>query len=165
MPSVWFRYVDDTFTVLPQNRIDEFTNYLNSQNRSIQFTIEGEENRKLAFLDTCIERREDGSLKVTVYRKPTHTDQYLNWELNHHLEHKRSVVRTLLRRAEHLVTDEEDRKKETSHVKKVLRINGYKPWAFKIPPKKTKEPTEPSESTSRKFPVKLPYIKGASEAI
>ena len=165
VPSVWFRYVDDTFTVLPQNRIEEFTNYLNSQNRSIQFTIEEEEDCKLAFLDTCIERLEDGSLKVNVYRKPTHTDQYLNWESNHHLEHKRSVVRTLLRRAEHLVTDEEDRRKEISHVKRVLKINGYKPWAFKIPPKKNKEPTEPSESTSKKFPVKLPYIKGASEAV
>ena len=55
VPSVWFRYVDDTFTVLPQNRIEEFTNYLNSQNRSIQFTIEEEEDCKLAFLDTCIE--------------------------------------------------------------------------------------------------------------
>jgi len=63
------------------------------------------------------------------------------------------------------VTDEEDRRKEISHVKRVLKINGYKPWAFKIPPKKNKEPTEPSESTSKKFPVKLPYIKGASEAV
>ena len=41
----------------------------------------------------------------------------------------------------------------------------YKPWTFKIPPKKNKEPTEPNESTSKKFPVKLPYIKGASEAV
>ncbi len=128
VPSVWFRYADDTFMVLLQNRIEEFTNYLNSQNRS-QFTIEEEENCKLAFLDTCIERREDGSLKVTLYWKPTHNDQYLNWESYHRLEHKRSVVQTLLRRAEHLVTDEEDRRKETSHVKRVFRINGYKPWA------------------------------------
>jgi len=165
-PSVWFRYVDDTFTVLPQNQIEEFSTYLNSLSQSIQFTIEGETDQKLAFLDTHIERKQDGSLKTSVYRKPTHTDQYLNWDSNHHLEHKRSVVRTLLRRAEHLVTEEEDRVKEVKHVKQVLKVNGYKPWAFKVPSKKrTEEPSETSDNTVKKFPVRIPYVKGTSETV
>ena len=169
-PLVWYRYVDDTFTVLPQNQIEEFTDFLNSQNQSIQFTI-GEEECKLAFLDTHVERKEDGSLKVCVYRKPTHTDQYLNWESNHHMEHKRSVIRTLLSRAAHLVTEEleADRQAEVCHVKKVLKVNGYKPWAFKLPSRKKQE--DPPETVDgdhgapRKFPVKIPYVKGTSESI
>ena len=163
-PLVWYRYVDDTFTVLLQNQIEEFTDFLNSQNQSIQFTI-GEEECKLAFLDTHVERKEDGSLKVCVYRKPTHTDQYLNWESNHHMEHKRSVIHTLLSRAAHLVTEEleADRQAEVCHVKKVLKVNGYKPWAFKLPSKKKQE--DPPETVDgdhgapRKFPVKIPYVK------
>ena len=64
------------------------------------------------------------------------------------------------------MTEDEDRQQEVRHVKEVFRINGYKPWAFKIPPKRQREePTELVDNHPRKFSVKLPYVKGASEAI
>ena len=130
--------------------------------------METEENDQLPFLDTCVLLQDDGSLETKVYRKPTHTDQYLNWESNHHLEHKRSVVRTLLRRAEKVVSREQDRKTEVKHIKKVLKVNGYKSWIFKLPKRKktANDQEEPGPGTpKKKTPVALPYIKGLSEKL
>ena len=53
---------------------------------------------------------------------PTRTDQYLNFSL----QHKRSVVRTLTRRAEVMVTRPDCRRKEMAHVQDSLKTNGYK---------------------------------------
>jgi len=113
---------------------------------------------------TCVHVNEDGSTKTTVYRKPTHRDQYLNFTSNHHLHHKRSVVRTLLHRAEHHVSEEEDKAKEVQHIQKALLANGYKRWMFKVPsqPSPTSQENSTSETT-RPISVRLPYVSGLSE--
>ena len=48
-------------------------------------------------------------------------------------------VRTLLNRAETVVSEPEDVREEVNHVKKVLTVNGYKKWSFQIPKKKDRE--------------------------
>ena len=166
-PSFWRRYVDDIYAHAMELLLEELHEYLNSLNEHIKFTKEGAVERKLPFLDALSVHEEDGHVSTKVYRKPTHTDQYLNWTSNHHLEHKRSVVRTLLRRADKIVTSEEDKKAEISHVTKVLAANGYQKWALKLPPtKKRHEPTENNApSTSKKTPVALPYIQGLGEKL
>ena len=135
-PHVWLRYVDDTFVVIHEYDIESFTTHINSQDPHIKFTMERDIEGKLPFLDTEVMLQEDASIKTRVYRKPTHTDQYLNWSSNHHLAHKRSVVRTLLERADTLVTDDKDKKEEIRHVKQALAANGYQQWSFKLPAKK-----------------------------
>lgn len=100
--------------------INSFTWHINSIKPHIKFTSEQEEDGKLPFVDTCLHMNEDGSTNTTVYRKPTHTYQYLSFTSNHHLHHERSVVMTLLHRAEHLVSEEEDRKKEVRDIQNAL---------------------------------------------
>ena len=90
---------------------------------------------KIPFLDTEILLNDDASLTTRVYRKPTHTNQYLNWQSNHPLEHKRSVVRTLIQRANTLPPNEEEKKSETAHVKRALAANDHKTLIFKMPDK------------------------------
>jgi len=49
-------------------------------------------------LNTILVRREDGSVQLLVYRKKSHTDQYLNFSSHLPLNHKLAVIRTLLER-------------------------------------------------------------------
>ncbi|KAJ0178857.1 hypothetical protein K1T71_005632 [Dendrolimus kikuchii] len=80
-PKMYKRYVDDTFAVLPNDKVSAFLDHLNSISSNIKFTMELEANNKLAFLDVLILRNPDNTLGHTVYRKPTHTDKYLNGKL------------------------------------------------------------------------------------
>ncbi len=75
--------------------------------------------------------RIDTYTKFTVYRKATHTDQYLNFGSSHHLQPKRSVVETLMTsRANKIISTEEDKKADIKHVRSSLRSNGYHEWIF-----------------------------------
>ena len=89
-----------------------------------------EQGGQLSFLDLLLNRTENGGLKLQIYRKPTHTDQYQNFSSHHPTEHKLSVVRTLLERSQCLITEIEDRKQEDYHVEEALRAFGYPKWTF-----------------------------------
>ena len=62
----------------------------------------------IAFLDTKTTRQEDGSIAVSVYRKATNTDRYLDFKSHHHPQHKHSVARTLMDRARNIPSTEEE---------------------------------------------------------
>ena len=79
---IWKGYVDDAITALPTADIDTFLAYINTINQYIKFTFEKEENC-LPFLDLLCNRKPNGSLTFNVYFKPTHTNQYLNYESYH----------------------------------------------------------------------------------
>ena len=96
-PSVWFRYVDDTFTMIHEYHVNEFTTHLNILDTNIKFTTEPDQDGRLPFLDACVNINEDGSTGVRVYRKPTHTDQYLNFSSNHNQSNQsKNLFHTLI---------------------------------------------------------------------
>ena len=103
-PTIWKRYVDDTYTILDRGNVDDFLQHLNNPQPSIRFTMETENNNKLAFLDTAVSREPDGRLTTSVYRKPTHTDQYLAYDSHHPQSVKCGIVKCLYERAKRLVT-------------------------------------------------------------
>ena len=81
-PKMWKRYVDDTCVILSSTSKDEFLHHINSIDPRIQFTSEDSKpDGSIPFLDSLITPQPDGSIMTTVYRKPTHTDMYLHWDI------------------------------------------------------------------------------------
>ena len=152
-PRFWKRYVDDTFVVIEADKKQGFLNHINSVDPFIYFTTEdARTDGSILFLDTIVRPQSDGSLLTSVYRKPSHTDQYLQWNSHHHLSAKFSVINTLKHRAktvcsnQHLLPEEED------HLNNALKRCKYPDWALSranIHQKKKKtlikgQPTQPT---------------------
>ena len=94
---VMLTVVHDILEIIKRGKVEALTDHLNGidKTNSIKFTHEPDKNGQIPFLDTLITRREDGSIKLLVYRKATHTDQYLSFQSHHPLQHKLAVIRTL----------------------------------------------------------------------
>ena len=79
-PSIYFRYVDDTFAMFENEfNCNQFLKQLYSLHQSLTFTHEKEINYKLAFLDVLVEKSNSKFL-TSVYRKPSFSDQYNRWD-------------------------------------------------------------------------------------
>jgi hypothetical protein len=169
-PKVFLRYVDDTFVIWQHGRDEliRFFNHLNSINNNIQFTMEIESKKKLPFLDVLVTRNSDGTLGHSVYRKPTHTDRYLNANSHHHPAQKMAVLHTLVNRAI-AISDRNHYQSEKNHLSHVLAMNGYSPdnikRAFRSQENKTKNPVTDTEQELNNRKAILPYIQGVSEKI
>ena len=98
-PSLWKRFVDDTSVIIEAQHKDEFFHHINSIDKNIKFTAETRADGPMPFLDTLVIPQNDGSLSTTVYRKSTHTNQYLQWDSHHTISNKYSVISSLLHRA------------------------------------------------------------------
>ena len=86
----------------------------------MQFTIKGnQDNGAIPFLDTLVTPQAH-SLSITVYHKPTHTDQYLQWARNHNLAAKYSVTGTFTCRANTVCTTPELLNEELEHLREAM---------------------------------------------
>ena len=167
-PRLWKRYVDDILEVVKQGAVSDLTSHLNGidPTGSIKFTHEEESNGSLAFLDMLISRRPDGSLKLQVYRKKTHTDQYLHFHSAHPLQHKLGVVRTLYDRNRNLVTLQQDQALEKQHIDNALKQCGYPKWAMEKVGVDMNNPRGRNNREETPYgTVVIPYVKGLSESL
>ena len=78
-PTLWLRYVDDTFCILNKDHINDFHSHLNSICSHIQFTIEKEHHFSLPFLDVLVKRnsRNGKTPPLTVFYLPQFTENPL----------------------------------------------------------------------------------------
>ena len=126
--NTWLRYVDDVLTIVKKGTRDSLLNYLNSVDSNIKFTIEPpNEQGAIPFMDT-FPRPSGNKITTSVYRKPTHTDRYLDFNSNHPKSAKRAVVRALTDRAINVCSSPELLAEEMDHLGKVLRYNNYPKW-------------------------------------
>ena len=164
-PRIWKRYVDDILAVIPSGQADNLKEHLNQVDgtESIKFTVEEEVDSSIAFLDTRLSRDVDNTIRFTVFRKKTYTDQYLNFSSHHPLHQKMGVVRTLLDRNERLVTNQSDKDSEEAHIAEALSKCGYPKWTVQKVKHQRQHPKVKEERES-KGTVVIPYVKGISEA-
>ena len=160
----WKCYFDDTCAALPLDQILPFLDHLNSIEPCVQFTVEEESDGRLAFLDVQLSRNDDGTVCTSVYRKATHTNQYLAFESHHPIAHKVAVVKTLMSRAEALSSSGVERAQEEKEVTGALKENGY-PSSFVYKHSCSGRPRPDREEQRPKTTLTLPYISNLSEAI
>ena len=109
-----------------------------------------------------------------MYRKPTHTDLYLQLDNHHSIAAKYSVVNTQHHRAIAVCSNQQLLKKE--HLQKVLIENKYPIWALNRVKMKIKAPSKQEQkkkinihtkgtSENQKPYMVLPYVRGLSESM
>ena len=129
-PSLWLRFVDDTFVISKAEHSQDLLQHINNQDPHIQITVEPTQQDSLPFPDTLITIQPDNTFSTTVYRKPTHTDQYLHWDSNHHITAKQSVFNTLAHRAKTVSSTQASMDKELNHIKTALKHCQFPSWAL-----------------------------------
>ena len=123
-PKVWFRYVDDIFAIVDKDfYIDNFTDVLNNQYPSIKFTYEVENNSQLPFLDIKILNK--NNILFDIYRKPTHTDNYIHIDSCVPWKTKMSAFNSLIYRLINIPLTKEFFDKELNKIYEIAELNGY----------------------------------------
>ena len=181
-PRLWHRFEDDTFVIHKEVNKQDFLQHINSVEPAIRFTVEdNKEDGSIPFLDTIVKPEADGSLSITVYRKPTHTDQYLQWDSHHHLSAKFSVINTVSHRAKTVCSTPELLQQEMDHLRKALTQCKYPEWALdKVEKRLNRSSSEAIDGVNNqgttgtqavtnevktKGHIVIPYTQGVCESI
>ena len=142
---------------------------------------DNKEDGSIPFLDIIVKPEADGILSITVYRKPIHTDQYLQWDSHHHLSAKFSVIHTLSHRASTVCSKPELLQQEKDHLRKALTKCKYSKWALDKVEKRLNRSTgevndgvinqgttaaQPvTNEVKKKGNIVIPYTQGLCESI
>ena len=107
-PFVYKRYLDDIFMIWPHsiNDLDEFVSKFNNFHETIELTAEFSDS-KINFLDVTVQRN-NSKLITTLYKKPTHKNQYLHFESAHTRDCKTGIPNSQVVRLRRICSDDTD---------------------------------------------------------
>ena len=136
---------------------------------NITFTAETTKaDGSMPFYDTLVTPQCDGSLVTTVYRKPTHTNQYLQSDSHHAITNKYSIISSLLHRAKHICSNQQLLEEEQSHIQGALSICKYPNWAINRTKLKMSSPKSNRNNNSRTISrghLIVSYSEGLHETV
>ena len=113
--------MDDTFVIQQEEHKQNFLGHINNVDPAIMFTMESnQQDGAIPFLDTIIKPEADNTQSLTFYRKPIHTEQYLQWDSHQYLVGKYSVISNLTPRGRTVCTKPELLNEEIQHLRKAL---------------------------------------------
>ena len=168
-PSLWRRFVDDTFVILETTYKEEFFHHLNSLDSHIKFTADNtRDDGSIPFLDTLIKPNNDGILQTKVFRKSTHTNQYLKWDSHHAICNKCSVISSLFHRAKDICSNQELLQEEQKQIQEALTLCKYPMWAInrmktKVSAPRNNRNNNPNNRPTCKSSITVTYHEGLSE--
>ena len=123
----WLRKADDTLVAVHKDHAEGLFTHINGIHPDIKWTKEEEVDGSIHMLDVNIKRNMNGTLAFDVFRKPTHTNQYIHFNSHAPLQHKLATVRSLTRRTQIIPSTESAKKEEEKRVHDALALNGYPP--------------------------------------
>ena len=161
-PSLWKRYVDNTFLIIKTVHWNGFLKHINSRDQCIQFTEETPRaDSSMSFLDTLVIPQPIDSLEPTVYRRPSHTDQYLHWESHHTITAKYSVVSTWHHRTRAVCSNPKLLQREQEHLQEAISKWNCPIWALNRMKIKIQNPNH----SHQQHHIVIPYTKGLSKSL
>ena len=114
--------------------------------------MEPTQQGSLPFLDTLGTIQQDNTFSTSIYRKPTHMDQYLHWDSNNHITAKQSVFNTLAHRAKVVSSTQDQLDRELSHIKSALHQFQFPDWALNQQHQKFINPHPPNNNNNNNNP-------------
>ena len=155
------RYVDDTLLLVKPADVDEILQKFNRFHRNLEFTVDKFENCVPHFLD--LEIHPDG---ISIYRKDTHTAQFVNYSSYTKLNHKTAWIKSLISRAKRLCSPAR-LKNEMENIKRFASYNCFSRGVVNSA-SQTCNQARADESQEEEIPsisLSLPYIGKGSEKI
>lgn len=169
--QIYKRYVDDIIAAPPKDKQDHFKTTLEQFNPNITFTQETEDNNNsITFLDTRLQRINNGKLRISHYRKPTHNGKHLDFYSTNPKSHKLATMKALLIKAHKIPNNKEDHTDAINNTIQTLKQNNYPTKLIQETLNHIQNPkqTQPPQSTiqpTKQIYCTIPYYPKLSETI
>jgi hypothetical protein len=146
------RYVDDTLIICDPSKTNEQTllHQINEVDKNLQFKISAEENNTIRYLDISIYRN-NKSINIGIYRKPTETGTVIHLTSNHPCEQKTSAFTYYINRLITLPITDKAKQNEWKTILAIAKHNDYPTsMIHNLKTRKNKQETKPKTKTRRR---------------